>query len=101
MKSFHELEKREMVKERTGKEMSEDLLAKGDEIERLKKVNASLFGEIKELRMEAERKNDLNLDNSRVIDLENQLSIFKTYANGNSNAGNSMNNNRLPNSQHV
>lgn len=101
MKSFHELEKREMVKERTGKEMSEDLLGKGDEIERLKKVNVSLFGEIKELRMEVERKNDLNLDNSRVIDLENQLSIFKTYANGASNAGNSMNNNQLPHSQHM
>ena len=64
----------------------------------MKKVNATLLNEIKELKIELEKKNDSNLDNSRVIDLENQLNIFKSYAKGSNNlhqgsSGNNNNNN--------
>lgn len=34
--------------------------------------------------MELERKNDPDIKNSRVMELENQLDIFKTYSQGGS-----------------
>jgi len=67
------------------------LQAKEEEIDQLKKVNSNLLGEIKELRMEIERRNDANLTNSRVLELENQLNVFRTYAKGGSNSGGSGN----------
>lgn len=67
------------------------LQVKEEEIDKLKKVNSNLLGEIKELRMEIERRNDANLANSRVLELENQLNVFRAYVKGGSNSGGSCN----------
>lgn len=50
----------------TGNSMK-DVVMKDEEIDKLKKVNNNLLVEIKELRMQSERRNDRNLENSRVL----------------------------------
>lgn len=53
----------------------------------MKKINAKLMEEVKNLKVELEKRKDEDMYNSRVIELQNELAIARDNSRFDSNSG--------------